>query len=231
MIRSLILSASILILSRTNAAGQEIPESSAQRDYRYQLAIHGIYMVPDGVQATDYSRPGFGGGVTFIFPLGRVPDILRAGVGLEFVSLMRRTIDLPPLSDGSSVEQETQQTFMRLYGGIHVGGPTNALVRPYASLNFALHLHGIWTDLVVTDPYDPSIEDRTTTSSNYHAVLGCDMTFGLDLNVWQTVALDGGFRFVKSFGVPQQLGEGSVKIYPHYFQIFVGVRAQGLLED
>ena len=215
---------SVALVGTNPDSTQEEP----RRDFRYQLAIHGIYMVPDGAQATDYSRPGFGLGGTFIFPIGSIPDILRAGVGFEFVNLLSKTIDLPSLADGSEVQQATQQNFIRLYGGIHVGGPRSDFFRPYASLNLALHVHGIYTDVVVKDPFDPSIEDRTTTSSTYHAVFGCDMTFGMDLNIWELVSLDGGFRFVKSFAVPQQLGEGSVKIYPHYFQIFVGVRVQGL---
>jgi len=37
------------------------------------------------------------------------------------------------------------------------------------------------------------------------------------------IALDGGVRYVKSFSVPEQPGEESVRIYSQYFQIYFGI--------
>jgi len=211
------------------SSSEDSSQQEVQRDFRYQISLHGIYMVPDGVQATDYSRPGFGGGATFIFPIGTLPDIMRGGVGIEFVNLLSKSHQYTDRSTGLPYDQETNQNFMRLYFGLYVGSRGTAFYRPYAAINLALHVYGISSDIVQKDPYDPTIEDTETISSTSHAVAGCDMTFGLDLNVSQLVALDGGFRFVKSFAVPQQLGEGSVKVYPYYFQIYLGIRAQGLV--
>ena len=48
------------------------------------------------------------------------------------------------------------------------------------------------------------------------------MTFGLDMNFHNTWNLDFGVRYVKSFGLVQQLGTGMVKVPPEYFQITIG---------
>lgn len=46
---------------------------------------------------------------------------------------------------------------------------------------------------------------------------------GLDVNFDDGIALDGGVRYVKSFSVPEQPGEESVRIYSQYFQIYFGI--------
>jgi hypothetical protein len=45
---------------------------------------------------------------------------------------------------------------------------------------------------------------------------------GVDLNFWNKWNLEGGVRYLKSFSLPQLLGEGSEKIHPQYFQIYIG---------
>ncbi len=56
-------------------------------------------------------------------------------------------------------------------------------------------------------------------------MFGYDITLGVDLNFSNRIALDGGVKYLKSFSVPQQLGEGSVRVHPEYFQIYIGVGA------
>ena len=53
-------------------------------------------------------------------------------------------------------------------------------------------------------------------------MFGYDFTLGIDLNFSNSIVVDGGVRYVKSFSVPQQLAEGSEKINPQYFQVYVG---------
>jgi opacity protein-like surface antigen len=89
-------------------------------------------------------------------------------------------------------------------------------------MNVALVVYSISTDLVVEDTWTGE-EIRQNVSSETQAVVGYDITLGIDLNFSNTVALDGGIRYVKSFSVPQQLGEGSEKIHPQYFQIYLGI--------
>jgi hypothetical protein len=62
-------------------------------------------------------------------------------------------------------------------------------------------------------------------SNEGYVVAGYDITLGIDLNFSNTVALDGGVRYLQSFSVPQQLGQGSEKIHPQYFQVYLGIGA------
>ena len=83
-------------------------------------------------------------------------------------------------------------------------------------------VYSISTDLVVSDSYTGE-EIIQNVSNESHVVAGYDITLGIDLNFSNKFAIDGGVRYVKSFAVPQQLGEGSVKIYPQYFQVYLGI--------
>ncbi len=185
-------------------------------------------MRPEGRDAADYSSSGFGGGATFIFPILSSNDMLRMGGGFEFVNLMSRTKELYDPRTRLRTEQNTNQNFLRIYGGLNVGLRGARFLRPYASGNLALNVYTISTTLRIPDDFNSEKTIEQDLGSRTSVVGGFDLTFGLDVNVSQKIALDGGVRFVKSLAVPQQLGEGSVKISPQYFQIFVGIRLQGL---
>jgi opacity protein-like surface antigen len=90
-------------------------------------------------------------------------------------------------------------------------------------VNLAFINYGISTDVVVPDDIDRENEIRQNLNSEDHWVVGYGITFGIDLNFSNTVAVDGGVRFLKSFAVPQQLGEGSVEVHPQYFQVYLGI--------
>ena len=53
-------------------------------------------------------------------------------------------------------------------------------------------------------------------------VFGCDMTFGLNVNFQNEWDIDLGVRYVKSFGLIQQLGNKLVTVHPEYFQVYLG---------
>jgi hypothetical protein len=79
--------------------------------------------------------------------------------------------------------------------------------------------------VVVPDDFNRQNEIRQSLRREGNVIFGSDITLGLDLNFSNGIALDGGVKYIKSFSVPQQLGEGSVYIYPQYFQIYIGVGA------
>jgi len=188
-----------------------------------KVGLYGIYMVPDGEDAERYSRPGLGGGVHIIAPVPQLLNFFAGSVGFEVTNLLSKTHEYWDPKTGLRVEQQTSQHYLRLYVGGQVGGHGNGFIRPHAGINLALVNYGISTDVVIPDDYDREEEIRQKLSSKSHFVFGYDITLGVDLNFWNKLALDGGVRYVKSFSVPQQLGEGSVDIHPQYFQIYIGV--------
>jgi hypothetical protein len=90
-------------------------------------------------------------------------------------------------------------------------------------VNLALILNDFRIDNVVPNDADPENPISQNLKNVTRVVFGYDLAVGLDLNFSNTVALDGGVKYVKSFSVPQQLGADAVKIYPQYFQIYFGV--------
>ncbi len=187
-----------------------------------KVGIYGIYMVPRGEDAKNFSEPGLGFGLHIVVPVPQLANILAGTAGFEFINLLNKTIELRDRNTGLLVEQKTNQGYFRLFIGAQVGGHGNAFFRPHAGMNIALVVYSISTDLVVSDSWTGE-EIRQNVSDESNAVAGYDITLGIDLNFSNKFAIDGGIRYVKSFSVPQQLGEGSEKIYPQYFQVYLGI--------
>jgi hypothetical protein len=187
-----------------------------------KAGVYGIYMVPRGEDAKNYSQPGLGFGFHIVVPVPQLANILAGTVGLEFINLLEKTIDYRDRTTGLRVEQNISQNYFRLFIGAQVGGHGNAFFRPHAGMNIALVYYNISTEIV--EAYS-SNEEEIILSGNTegHVVAGYDITLGIDLNFSNEFAIDGGIRYVKSFSVPLQLGAGSVKIHPQYFQIYLGI--------
>src|SRR5262249_59076449 len=95
-------------------------------------------------------------------------------------------------------------------------------VEAYANLARSLVVYGINTDVVVPDDsnrensINQHLRDQTEAAFGWSAGTGVNLNFGR----W---GLDGGVRFLKQYGVPQQLGDGAVTIEPSYLQYRLGV--------
>ena len=188
-----------------------------------KAGIYGIYMVPDGPDAENYSDPGFGIGLHVVIPVPQLANILAGTIGFEWINLLTSSIDLHDPYTGLLVQQNTNQNYSRFYLGAQVGGHGNGFLRPHAGMNLALIYYNISTQLVIPDSFSENeiVQDQ---GSEGHVVFGYDITLGLDLNFSNKFMLDGGIRYLKTFSVPQQLGlERSVKIHPQYFQVYLGL--------
>ena len=80
-----------------------------------------------------------------------------------------------------------------------------------------LTVYGISTDVVVPDDRDREREIRQNLRREYKAAFGYDFTVGVDWNLLDRFPIETGVRYLKSFNVPQQLGEGSVRIERNNF--------------
>lgn len=209
-----ILSIFLLLLtgfSTANAAGK--------------VGIYGLRMVPFGTEGEKHSRPGWGGGLHAVVPAPQLGNMLAGVFGLEAINLLSRTVVFQDGLTGFRVEQQSDQNYFRIYLGPRVGGHGNGFIRPHAGVNVALVFYNFNTDVVVPDDSDRENEIRQNLNSETKAVFGYDLTLGMDLNFANKIAAEGGVRYLKSFSVPQQLGDGSVKIHPQYFQIYFGIGA------
>ncbi len=188
-----------------------------------KVGIYGIYMVPSGEDAKNFSRPGYGAGIHLVAPFPQLFNFFAVTGGFEFINLLNDNTTFRDQLTGLRVDQETSQNYYRLYIGGQVGGHGRGFIRPHAGLNLALVIYSIGTDVVIPDDYDREKEIRQNLQREINSVFGYDITLGVDLNFWNKWNLDGGVRYLKSFSLPQQLGEGSEKIHPEYFQFYLGV--------
>ena len=188
-----------------------------------KLGIYGIRMAPDGKDAENYSRPGWGGGLHVVVPVPQFRNGVAGVAGIDIANLLSETIVFNDNLTGLRVEQQTSQDYIRSYIGSQVGGHGNGFIRPHAGINLALIYYGIKTDVVVPDDSDRENEIRQNLRKKGKWVFGYDITLGVDLNFSNTIALDGGVRYLKTFSLPQQLGENSVTIHPQYFQVYIGI--------
>lgn len=187
-----------------------------------KVGIYGIHMVPRGDDAENYSRPGFGLGIHVVAPLPQLFNFVAGTGGFEGLNLLSETTEFFDDVTGLRVEQQTSQNYFRLYVGGQAGGHGNGFIRPHAGINLAFVFYRISTDVVIPDDSDRENEIRQNLKAENHTVFGSDITLGIDLNFRNKWNLDFGVRYLKSFSLPQQLGEDSEKIHPEYFQIYLG---------
>jgi opacity protein-like surface antigen len=188
-----------------------------------KVGLYAVRQEPRGNDAKDYSRPGWGGGLHVVVPVPQVQNLLAGVIGFEVVNLLSSTTEFRDRLTGLRIEQQTSQNYYRLFFGAQVGAHGHGFFRPHAGLNLAIVGYNISTDVVIPDDRNRENEIRQDLKDESHGVFGYDITLGVDLNFSNTVAVDGGVKYLKSFSVPQQLGDGSVTIHPHYFQIYLGV--------
>ncbi len=188
-----------------------------------KVGIYGIRMVPSGNDAGNYSRPGWGGGLHVVVPVPRLRSGLAGVAGIDIANLLSETTEYIDRITGLRVEQQTSQDYVRTYIGSQVGGHGNGFIRPHAGINLALINYRISTDVVVPDDSDRENEIRQNLQEKACWAFGYDITLGVDLNFSNTIALDGGVRYLRTFSLPQQLGDNSVTIHPRYLQVYIGI--------
>ncbi len=206
----------ILLIAALLLLGQELNAGG-------KLGIYGIRMTPYGAAARDYARPGWGGGIHAVVPLESMANLVAFDGGLEIVNLLSATKFFQDRLTGLRTEQQTSQNYFRLFVGGEIGGHGNGFIRPHGGIHLALVHYRIDTDVVIPDDFDRENEIRQELQEEGRTIFGYDMTLGVDLNFSNTWTIDGGVRYVKSFSLPQQLGDGSVTVHPDYFQIYLGV--------
>jgi opacity protein-like surface antigen len=182
-------------------------------------------MKPHQSDAEDYSRSSWGGGLRVVAPVPQLWDIFAFNGGLEITNFLTETKEFRDRTTGLRTEQQTSQDYWRFYLGGQIGGHGRGFLRPHAGVNLALVHYRIDTDVVIPDdfPGDDDDEIRQEFRRESHTTWGYDFTLGMDFNIINKVPVDVGVRYIKSFNLPQQLGEGSEKIHPEYFQIYLGV--------
>ncbi len=187
-----------------------------------RVGLYGLRIVPNNDAARQVSEANWGGGLFVAAPLGDARRLAAFSGGVEIISFMSRTVSLQDRTTGLLVDQRTYQMLYRPFVGIEVG-PHNdrAFFRPHAAAHVSLNIYNISTDLII--PNDSGEDVTQNLGSRTSTVFGYDFTLGADLNFNNRWGVEGGVRYLKTFSLPQQLGNGSERIWPDYIQAYFGV--------
>jgi opacity protein-like surface antigen len=196
----------------------------AAADAGGKVGIYGVYMSPYGVDARNSSRPGFGIGGLFVAPVPAWNNAVAIQLGGEYINLLSKSISMEGEIDGiyQTFDQVTSQHYSRIYIGPRMGAHGEEFFRPYMGADLSLTIYGIGTKLSLNDPESQDGTSYRDIDSRTKVVAGFDVMAGVDLNISNSYSIDAGVRYVKSFSLPQQLGEGAETVYPQYFQVTIG---------
>ena len=187
-----------------------------------RLGLYGSVMVPSDDQARQYSENSLGAGLDVSWPLTGTEGMISGIGGFEWTNLNYQVTEFRDPYTGLRVEQVTDQSYMRFFLGGEIGPHGNGFFQPYANLAVALVHYYSNTNVVIpndADPENPLVQDVT---EQYEFAFGWSGGGGVNLNFGRW-GLDGGVRFLKQYGVPQQLGTGSVTVHPAYIQTRIGL--------
>jgi|SRR5881394_623353 len=187
-----------------------------------RVTLYGMIMDPTDQAARDFSDPGWGGGLDVSCPLGGTEGMLSVIGGFEAASLYSSVKTFHDQTTGLRIEQHTDQVYGRFFLGGELGPHGNGTIQPYGNLAVALVVYGISTDVVIPD--DSNLENSINQHLSDHneAAFGWSAGGGVNLQFGKW-GIDGGVRFLKQYGLPQQLGAGAVTIQPSYFQYRLGL--------
>jgi hypothetical protein len=187
-----------------------------------RVGLYGSVMVPSDDQAREYSENSLGGGLDVSIPFNGTEGLLSTIIGFEWTNLNYQVVEFRDPFTGLRVNQVTDQSYMRLFLGSELGPHGDGFLQPYGNVAIALVHYYINTNVVVpndADPENPLVQDL---SEQHEWAFGWSAGAGLNLNFGRW-GLDGGVRLLKQYGVPQQLGTGSVTLHPGYIQTRFGV--------
>jgi len=215
MIRSLPLGC-LLVIATVSMLGPAPAGASGK------LMLYVERMEPYGQDAEDFSRAAWGGGLGVVAPLPFAHELLAGVGGLEVTNFLSETVPYYDQVTGLRVEQQTDQWYARFYLGGRFGPNKSGFLRPHFGANLALVYYDIGTDVVVPDDTDREREIRQHLRDRSEVAAGYDLNAGVDLNFRDKFSIELGTRFLQSFNVPEQLGEGSVQVQPRYLQFYLG---------
>ncbi len=189
-----------------------------------KVELYGIYMTPENAAANEGADPGFGLGIQGVLPVSERYDMFAAVGGIEFVNLLSREWVNWDRATGLRTVTETEQNYGRLFVGGQLGPHGRGFFRPHIGADLSLNLYGISNHLRVPDDTYDGRDITQDLGSEYHLAAGYDLVGGLDLNFSNKFSVDLGAKFVKTFGVPQQLGFAhAVTVHPQYYQAYVAL--------
>ena len=188
-----------------------------------KVSIYLSRMEPADVDARRFSTASWGGGIDAVLPLDAVHNLIALTGGLEITNMLSESTDVYDPIIREVLVQSTNQSYSRLFLGGRLGPHGNGFLRPHIGANLAVVWYHISTDIQIPNDADPDNPVIKTLDSHTKGAFGYDLNAGIDLNIGNFLPVEFGVRYLESFEVPQQLGQGAVSISPSYYQGYLAI--------
>jgi hypothetical protein len=163
---------------------------------------------------------GYGGGAEVSWPIPRVQGLLALLGGAEVSSLYSGRHTVVDTASGDRAEHDMDQLYFRAFVGGELGPHGDGTIEPYANLALSMLVYGYAEDLKLTS----GGATKNLYVSQHEVGVAWAAGAGVNLN-FRRFGVTGGVRYLRQFGAPRQLGNGTVVIQPAYVQYRVGITA------
>jgi len=185
-----------------------------------RIALYAMRIDPGAPLRQGAWNSGYGGGADVSWPIPRTQGLFAAFGGAEVSSLYSGVRTEADTASGQVAEHHMDQLYGRFFAGAELGPHGDGTLEPYANLAFAMIAYGYFDDVKITAG-DASQE---LLVSDHEVAAGWSAGAGMNLN-FAHFGLTGGVRYLRQFGTPRQLGNGTVVIQPAYMQYRIGITA------
>ena len=163
---------------------------------------------------------GYGGGADVSWPIPRSQGLLALIGGAEVSSLYSGVRTVADTSSGDRAEHHMDQLYGRLFVGGELGPHGDGTLEPYANVALSMIAYGYFDDVQLTTGGGSS----ELLIAQHELGVGWSAGAGVNLN-FRRFGVTGGVRYLRHFGTPIQLGNGTVPIQLAYMQYRIGVTA------
>jgi hypothetical protein len=182
------------------------------------VAVYAMRLDPGAPLRKGSWNSGYGGGFDVSWPVMRTQGLLALVGGAEassFYSGVRTEVDT---ASGERAEHHMDQLYGRVFVGGELGPHGDGTLEPYANLALSMIAYGYYDDIQLT----AGDASRELLVSQHEVAAGWSAGAGVNLN-FRGFGMTGGVRYLRQFGTPQQLGNGTVRVEPAYMQYRLGV--------
>jgi hypothetical protein len=195
-----------------------------------RFGAHVVRLEPNGA-IEDFSDVDWGGGLECVLAIPHLHELVAVGVALEIVPFSKETLVFEPGPFEFTRELSTSQDFFRFSLGPRLGPHGHGFFQPWVGLHGGLVVHSVNTTLSI-DFDDPSDDLSQTKRRETDTGVGYDVAAGVNLNFRNRFGVQGGVKYLHSFGLDEPIGEDRLKVDPEYFEAFAGISIDlGYLEE
>lgn len=186
-----------------------------------RVAVHGVHLDPRG-DAEGLGKDGWGGELEGVVTFSPLPSILALSGGVMISQFSSEKVVFQPGPFAFRRELTTEQMLYRFYLGSEVGPHGHGFFQPFVAAHGGVVVHSLSQTLTEPDDVIPE-NTRTQSQSENDTGIGYDAAAGVCWNFNNRFSVVTGARYLRSYGLNEQLGEDEKTVDPEYIEAFVGL--------